>query len=272
MNRASAIVTDVGSAAGHMASLSREFDVPTILDAETATSVMQNGQDVTVDAVNCNIYEGRVAELEEFVGKKDESFKETQLFRILQKVLKKASPPQSHRSRQRGLQARVLQDLPRHYALLSEMVVRELFSIVDTSADDVSSVRLVSGMPVEIWLLDLGGGDRGAPKYLNPSTSVDTLHRLPQGSHVHEVARGKGLRRQGVPRRRRPYRHDLWKRSFEDGREELFLHHGYVHELRNPARLPPLDGGVLRGDNINDNYIRFHFKGGGAVVDRRLRR
>jgi len=142
--------------------------MPTILDAETATSVMQNGQDVTVDAVNCNIYEGRVAELEEFVGKKDESFKETQLFRILQKVLKKVTPlnlidPDSEDFKPES--CKTYHDITR---FCHEMVVRELFSIVDTSADDVSSVRLVSGMPVEIWLLDLGGGIEGAPKYLNP--------------------------------------------------------------------------------------------------------
>ncbi len=70
MNKASAIITDVGSATGHMASLSREYQVPTILDTEVATRVIKDGQEITVDAINCNIYDGKVEELLEYALKK----------------------------------------------------------------------------------------------------------------------------------------------------------------------------------------------------------
>ncbi len=75
MNKAAAIITDVGSVTGHMASLSRENQVPTILDTEVATSVFRDGQEITVDAINCNIYEGRVDELIQFASTKKEPFK-----------------------------------------------------------------------------------------------------------------------------------------------------------------------------------------------------
>lgn len=68
MDKASAIITDVGSATGHMASLSREYQIPTILNAENATGIIKDGQELTVDAINCNIYEGRVNELVSISG------------------------------------------------------------------------------------------------------------------------------------------------------------------------------------------------------------
>jgi len=77
MNMASAIITDVGGATGHMASLSREYQIPTILDAEIATSVIKDGEEITVDAINCNIYKGKVNELLEYALKKKEPFKST---------------------------------------------------------------------------------------------------------------------------------------------------------------------------------------------------
>ncbi|GFP33896.1 pyruvate, water dikinase, partial [Candidatus Hakubella thermalkaliphila] len=46
-----AIITDIGCATGHMASISREYQVPTILDTEAATSAIKDGQEITVDAI-----------------------------------------------------------------------------------------------------------------------------------------------------------------------------------------------------------------------------
>jgi pyruvate,water dikinase len=74
-----------------MASLAREFQLPAILDTEVATDVIRDGQEITVDAVNCNIYEGRVDELLEF-AKREEPFKGTELFKTLKKALKWVVP------------------------------------------------------------------------------------------------------------------------------------------------------------------------------------
>ncbi len=63
MPKAQAIVTDYGSISGHMASLAREFAIPTILAAKTATAVLSPGLEVTVDAYSGRVYQGRVPEL-----------------------------------------------------------------------------------------------------------------------------------------------------------------------------------------------------------------
>ena len=43
MSKTRAIVTDVGSTTGHMASLAREFRVPTLLNTKTATQSIPHG-------------------------------------------------------------------------------------------------------------------------------------------------------------------------------------------------------------------------------------
>ena len=61
--RASAVITDMGSPTGHMATVAREFRVPTIVDAGRATEILKPGQEVTVDAERNVVYEGRINEL-----------------------------------------------------------------------------------------------------------------------------------------------------------------------------------------------------------------
>ena len=59
MRKAQAIVTDTGSVTGHMASLTREFSVPSVLDAKGATAQIPPGALVTVDAYSCRMYPER---------------------------------------------------------------------------------------------------------------------------------------------------------------------------------------------------------------------
>ncbi len=59
LDRAVAIVTDVGSAASHLATVAREFGIPAIFGAASATTVLRPGAIVTVDADLGNVYEGR---------------------------------------------------------------------------------------------------------------------------------------------------------------------------------------------------------------------
>ncbi|NYZ78338.1 phosphoenolpyruvate synthase, partial [Candidatus Micrarchaeota archaeon] len=65
MKRAKAIVTDSGGMTCHAAIVSRELGVPCIVGTQQATSVLQDGQAITVDAKRGVVYEGIVAFEEE---------------------------------------------------------------------------------------------------------------------------------------------------------------------------------------------------------------
>ena len=58
LDRASAVVCERGSITGHLASVAREFGVPAIFGLENATTVLQPGREVTVDADVGRILDG----------------------------------------------------------------------------------------------------------------------------------------------------------------------------------------------------------------------
>jgi len=178
MNKAAAIITDVGSTVGHMSSISREYGIPTILDAETATKVIRNGQEITVDAINGNIYEGRVDELIAFASKKKEPFKDTHLFMSMEKVLKLIVPlslidPDSENFRPEY--CKTLHDITR---FIHEMAMAEIFKTgkgqdIDSFEDMMAATAyaegsdsgrlgeqtyaLRAGIPIDAHLLDIDG-------------------------------------------------------------------------------------------------------------------
>jgi len=273
MDRASAIITDVGATTGHMASLAREYQVPTILDTEIATSTLKQGELVTVDAVNCNVYAGTVEELREFADPKEDPFKSTQLFRSLEKALKLIAPlnlidPAAPEFRPES--CKTLHDITR---FSHEMAVRELFNIEHISADDVGSQKLVAAIPTDIWVLDLGGAIEGSPKHLNiehmrcaPFQALFkglTSMRWPEAKQF-DVSGFMGAIAHTATTSEEQLRRAAEK-SFAILTDEYM-----TFAIRLGYHLSTIE--AFAGESINDNYIRFFFKGGGAAIDRRLRR
>lgn len=60
MRRAAAIVTDTGGRTCHAAIVSRELGIPCVVGTGTATSVLKNGQIITVDGHSGVVYKGKV--------------------------------------------------------------------------------------------------------------------------------------------------------------------------------------------------------------------
>lgn len=62
MQKACAIITDEGGITAHAAIVSREMGIPAIVGTDTATSLLKEGDMVTVDGYKGNIYSGKLAE------------------------------------------------------------------------------------------------------------------------------------------------------------------------------------------------------------------
>ncbi len=273
MNKASAIVTDFGGTTGHMASLAREFQVPAILDTEIGTKILSQGQEITVDAFNCNIYRGRVDQLIELARKREEPFRETQIFRSLKKVVKLIVPlnlVDPNAGNFKPEYCRTFHDITR---FCHEMAVRELFDITGTSADEVCSVKLTTAIPIDIYLLDLGGGIKENHKSPSPENlSSPPFVSFLKGLSAMKWPEGRPFDAGGffgaVARTATISEADIIKAAEKNF---CIITGEYMNfAIRLGYHLSTVE--AYAGDNINDNYIRFFFKGGGAQIDRRLRR
>jgi pyruvate,water dikinase len=68
MSKSSGIITELGGRTCHAAIVSREMGIPAIVGTQNATRILKEGQEVTVDAYNGIVYQGKV-EIASEVGK-----------------------------------------------------------------------------------------------------------------------------------------------------------------------------------------------------------
>ncbi len=157
---ASAVITDLGSATGHFAAVTRDFRVPAIVATGVATRSLREGLEVTVDAEENVVYEGRIDELLRYQLLRQSSFDDTSEFRVLRRVLRRIAPlglwnPQSPRFT--AAECRTYHDVIR---FAHEKAIAELTEIdsVKLSRDERHLRRLELPIPLDLILIDLGGG------------------------------------------------------------------------------------------------------------------
>ena len=296
MNKASAIITDVGSATGHMASLSREYQVPTILDTENASLIIKDGQELTVDAFNCNIYEGRVEELVNLTLNVHRStFKDTHLLQTLEKVLKLIVPLNLIDPDKENFKPELCETFHDITRFTHEMAMAEIFRTREgdhiESLEDLLSlvafaetdnakrigeqtVILKAGIPMDARLLNIDGGIR---KHDLKKATPEDITSVPFSAFL------KGMMNMKWPEPRpvdakgffgmvantaATQEEELLKMG---GRSYAIISQNYMNfSIRLGYHFSLVE--AYAGDNMNDNYIKFFFKGGGAASERRLRR
>jgi pyruvate, water dikinase len=157
---ASAVVTDIGAVTGHMATICREFRVPTIVDTYSATQVLKTGMEVTVDAEENVVYQGVVKELLTAQLIEKIPYEETYEFKLLRRLLKKISTlnitdPQSNEFD--AAHCKTFHDIIR---FAHEMAVRKIAQGIHPSQLSTihSLTKLKLPIPLNLTVLDIGGG------------------------------------------------------------------------------------------------------------------
>ncbi|QER42689.1 hypothetical protein F1847_08025 [Thermodesulfobacterium sp. TA1] len=276
MEKASAVVTDIGSPTGHMASIAREYGVPMIVNTKIATQILKPGQEITVDAIHGKIYEGKVEELlNEYQRLKNLGFKNSSLYHSLTELLKLITPLNltlpSH-SDFKLENCRTIHDITR---FAHEMAMQEFFSLGETYQNkDLEPSVLQIGLPIQILILDIEDGLK------DPQKKHITLEDI-QSKPLLAVLKGMLNIKwpEPPPIDAKGFLGLIFTTTITPEEELLamgeksfcIITQNYLNlSIRMGYHFSIIETYI--GENINDNYIKFFFKGGGAEGLRRLRR
>ncbi|MBM4294165.1 MAG: hypothetical protein FJ126_04585 [Deltaproteobacteria bacterium] len=277
MDRISAIITEVGSPTDHMTILAREFRIPTLVEVGGATKVLHPGQLVTVDADEARVYPGLVAELLRRQPKTDEELHRAPVFQKLKRILKLAAPLNLLDPESPDFMAgncRTFHDITRfcHEKAMDAM----FFPDIDRALKSDAVTRLKTDLPLNLFILDLGGGLRvsGKPQVEEEDVICRPFRALLRGFH-HPQVRWAGM----VAPDLKGFI-SVWANTMYDlgkaerglgGKSFAIITHNYLNfNSRLGYHFGLVDAYI--SEERNDNYISFQFKGGAANITRRERR
>ena len=278
MNRVRGIITDIGSATGHMAALAREYRVPAVVDTGLATRMLATGDEITLDAGQRTVYRGMLRGLDQFDLSGEEVFEESYEFRLLRRLLKKIAPlnlVDPHREDFKASACRTYHDITR---FIHEKAVEKLIDLSENyqHQHDTPPKRFESEIPLGLMIIDIENGTR-APGHGNTLTA-DEIESVPMKALL------EGLFEPGMWATE-PVHLDLkgfmssFTRTFsaqmaspqEIGRNLAVISKEYMNlNLRLGYHFNIVDAYI--GDSLNDNYIYFRFLGGVTDFLRRSRR
>jgi pyruvate,water dikinase len=156
-DRVAALVSEAGSATSHLATVLREAEVPAIFGARDATRILKTGQLVTVDAMYGNIYPGRQEEVLKTPAP-DPALKQSRAWKVLERVLKHITPLHLLDPRAENFKPAHCTSYHDITRFAHEKAMIELFQVSDRISEEAGARRLKSNIPVEIFVIDLGGG------------------------------------------------------------------------------------------------------------------
>ena len=278
LQKASAVISDIGTVLGHLATVAREYNVPAIFNTKNATRILKNGMQVTVDAVYANVYEGIVEEV--LRGQKtDDAFQASPVLKRLRGILQMITPlnltdPQGRNFNPGG--CKTLHDITR---FAHEVSMRAMFDLSKESHFAAESTRqLVCDVPMQWWVIDLEDGIKKGVK--GKKVRYEEIESIPMRAVWEGMTalpwKGpppvdtKGFMSIMFGATMDPSMDPSVRKRFADKNYIIISKHFCNLNSRLGFHFSTTE--AYLGDNPNENYVSFVFKGGAADEDRRTRR
>ncbi len=279
MRRASAIIAQTGSLTGHMASICREFGVPTLMNIPGVTGVLAPGQIVTVDALLGRIFDGEVPELLALRLTRPQARTDSPALMLLRRVAPYILPLHLVDPRADTFTPEHCTSLHDVMRYAHEMSYTEMFKISDSVTDNSAGVasELVSSIPLDLHIIDLGGGLRNPEsRRVHPDDVTSVPFRNVLDGMLNPAVQARGPR----PVNMRGFL-SVMGQSVIGGNQEgssRFGQRSYAiisDRYLNFSSRVGYHYAILDtwcGDSLSKNYIRFEFAGGAASDEQRVRR
>ena len=172
IGRINALIADVGSVTSHLSSVAREFGVPAIVNAGTATQNLKPGEEVTVVAEShVGVFPGVVEALVEQMHPAKKRYVGSPAHLKLRAVLDRIAPlnlTDAHASTFSVACCRTCHDVVR---FCHEHAMREMFDISASAAGAGTTRKVATHLPLAVYVIDLGGGlhdERPGRKPISP--------------------------------------------------------------------------------------------------------
>jgi pyruvate,water dikinase len=272
MRQTSAIIVTSGGVASHMATIAREYRVPTLAGMKGAAS-LPSGEVVTVDASSGRVYAGCQEELLETRRRERDGYGELPIVRLLKEVLAKVTPLHLLRPGDDDFQAAKCQTFHDILRFAHQRGIEEMFRIAHQIGEQQQISRpLQTDIPVQVHTIfiddELRSRRRGPMRDTEiPSRPMQAFWNgikqegWPAAAVNPSGKMLKAARTQPARSHRGPFGED----SFAILSREymlLSLHLGF-HFTSFEA--------ICSGQE-NKNFVRMQHKDGGAQRDRRIRR
>jgi pyruvate, water dikinase len=160
ISKAKGIITDIGSVTSHLASVAREFGVPALFGAQSATSILSDGEEITLWANHSKVLRGVVDELVRTTRQLKRPIFASPAHLRMQAVLDSVSPlnltnPQDPAFSPGGCQT--VHDVIR---FTHEQAMREMFGYGEIAERVSGAIKLKMSIPLWLYVIDVGGGLR----------------------------------------------------------------------------------------------------------------
>ena len=287
MNDVSAIITDIGTPTSHMASLSREFRIPTIVNTDDATMILRNGMGVTVsiDDEGSAVYEGLIDDVQGCSDANVASVTEGHEYLRKRYVLRHISPLnliEPLHDKFQPEECKTMHDILRFIHEKSIMELVDCARHTKASLRGYAAVALDLPIPASIVLIDMGGGlEKVRPNVKNDAKKTATaveIASIPLKAIIRGMMSPGAWHNEAVPLRMK----------------DLFMSMTRMPDIHSTSMSSPIQNVAVASreyvnlslkfgyhfnivdcycsENPRNNHVYFRFSGGATDIMQRSRR
>lgn len=272
LDKIDALIVESGSVASHLATIAREYRVPT-LGGVVGTLQIEPNRKITVDATGGAVYDGVFDKLIEARRPVNDLFEDTAIFQLLEQVLTKVSPLNLVDPKSRDFKPENCQTFHDITRLAHQRAMEAMFTAGRSAESEEVGRVLKTEIPLPVRILHL---DRPEPKRRR-----DRIIRETELDSKPMQALWSGILKEGWPMTPRGFGERPAEpmatsrtRGESDGTPETsyaILSADYMSlNLRLGYHFTSVT--AMACPEQSKNYVRLQYKEGGATFERRARR